>query len=229
MDFLKSSPTSNSSLEDLRQSLQTLVAQRDLLELEADAIHSELTSPGLNGEPPAGIRGELIDAEGFPRGDIDLFNVRNKRKRLSEINTDHKAVMKQIQSLMIELQHHMHITQQTSTPTTSTSFSSTTQQSQPVNSTHSHTPPIAKLDEILPGSPAHTAGIQDGDLLIRFGHVNSIDTPNPMQAIAKLVGESVNKSIHILIQRNGQIQEIKLVPQTWGGRGLLGCHLSPIK
>jgi hypothetical protein len=40
----------------------------------------------LIGEPPAGLTDSLIDSEGYPRGDIDLFNVKNKRARLREIN-----------------------------------------------------------------------------------------------------------------------------------------------
>jgi 26S proteasome non-ATPase regulatory subunit 9 len=70
-----------------REELKVLIAQRDLLELEAEAISSELLSTGPNGEPPAGIKGNLVDSEGFPRGDIDIYSVRNKRNRLNVINT----------------------------------------------------------------------------------------------------------------------------------------------
>lgn len=40
------------------------------LEAEAEAICSELTSLGPNGERPAGIKDSLVDSEGFPRSDI---------------------------------------------------------------------------------------------------------------------------------------------------------------
>ena len=226
MEFVDHSVSaSSSSSQQLRQQLETLVAQRDLLELEADAIHSELTSPGVNGEPPAGIRGDLIDTEGFPRADIDLFNVRNKRRRLAEINTDHSAIMKNIEKLMLQLQEIL----QEQGASTDHRVSAMCVVSKSSTTPHGNmNSPIAMLDEILPGSPAHSAGIQEGDFLICFGHIN-IDTKNSMQAIAKLVGESVGKSIHILVVRNGKVEEITLIPQSWGGRGLLGCHLSPIK
>ena len=45
--------------------LNMLLAQREALEMEADAIGSELKSPGPNGEPPAGLKDPLVDAEGF--------------------------------------------------------------------------------------------------------------------------------------------------------------------
>jgi Nas2 N_terminal domain len=81
-----------------KETLNLLMAQRDALETEAFAINEDLTSPGPNGEPAAGLKDSLVDAEGFPRADIDVYAVRNKRHRLSVINTDHKAVMKQIEA-----------------------------------------------------------------------------------------------------------------------------------
>jgi hypothetical protein len=38
------------------------------------------------GEPPAGMTNSLIDSEGYPRGDIDIYNVKNKRARLRSVN-----------------------------------------------------------------------------------------------------------------------------------------------
>jgi 26S proteasome non-ATPase regulatory subunit 9 len=89
--------------------------------------------------------------------------------------------------------------------------------------------PIAKLDEILSGSPASHAGIHENDELLQFGHIQASD-PKAFASIAKLVGESVSKPIKLIVRRNNtEIIEITLTPQPWGGRGLLGCHLSPIK
>ena len=48
-----------STAAELTAHLQLLHAQRATLEIEADAIKSELTSPGLNGQPPAGIKDTL--------------------------------------------------------------------------------------------------------------------------------------------------------------------------
>lgn len=66
---------------DLRKALLLLQAQRDALEIEAAAIASELKSPGANGEPPMGVKGSLVDSDGFPLAGFDLFNVREKRHR----------------------------------------------------------------------------------------------------------------------------------------------------
>jgi hypothetical protein len=70
-----------------------------LLEIEADAIFSELSSPRLKGEPTAGVKDSVIDEEGFPQSVIDIYNVKNKRRRLEEI----MALMKQIEEVVPKL------------------------------------------------------------------------------------------------------------------------------
>lgn len=197
----------------LKDKLAALIAQRDALEIEADAITSELTSPGLNGQPPAGIKGSLVDSEDYPRGDIDIYNVVNKRKRLSTINVDHKAVMKEIEATLAALY---------------ASFPAETNATTVPSTAQVDDRGIAKLDEILEGSPAFSAGIVDGDVLLEFGLIKRT-TPDALKSIAKLVGESVNKPIQLVVRRNGEIVKLEITPASWGGRGLLGCHLTPIQ
>lgn len=211
MDF-----SSNSRAQALRAKLNVLSAQRDALEAEADAIHSELTSPGINGEPPAGIKTSFIDAEGYPRGDIDIFNVKDKRRRLAEINTDYKALMKQIELTMADLHQELP-------PVPTVDAASSTPVVRPVSAPK----PMAKLDEIFPGSPAATAGIQLNDLLIEFGTVTS-NTEGFLKSIVDLVGKNVNQPIPMVVLRNSERVELSITPQPWGGRGLLGCHLTPM-
>ena len=81
-------------LQTTREALRALDVQRQSLETEAEAITSELTSPPRPHVPPMGIDTPLVDAEGYPRNDIDLVRARSLRGRLSEIKTDHKALMK---------------------------------------------------------------------------------------------------------------------------------------
>lgn len=210
---------SNNRAQTLRSALNVLSAQRDALEAEADAIHSELTSPGINGEPPAGIKTSFIDAEGYPRGDIDIVNVKDKRRRLAEINTDYKALMKRIEQTMIDL--HKELPQVPITSSATTSLPVT-----PI--AVAALKPMAKLDEIFPGSPAATAGIVLDDLLIQFGTVDS-NTEGFLKSIVETVGKSVNQPVPIVVLRQGERVELSITPQPWGGRGLLGCHLTPVQ
>ena len=71
----------SNTVEDCKKNLTLLQARRDALELEANSIASELNSPGVNGEPPVGVKGSLVDSDGFPLAGFDLFNVREKRRR----------------------------------------------------------------------------------------------------------------------------------------------------
>lgn len=211
----------------MKSTLSALIAQRESLEMEANAIGLELKSPGLNGEPPAGIKDPLVDSEGFPRGDIDLYRVRAQRKRLAEINTDYKTLMKRLEESMLALY------QSFPSDNRLTATGPKVEDKAPGESTtafvaESTVTPFAQLDEILAGSPAYAAGIMEGDLLLAFGHIVST-TPDRLKAIAQLVGENVNKEIVLKVRREGElVVEVTITPTTWGGRGLLGCHLTPI-
>jgi len=98
---------SSSSSEQLaaatRESLQALDAQRRSLEMEADAIADELTSPPAEGVEPMGIDTPLVDDEGYPRGDVDVHRARSLRNRLACIRTDHKSLMKDIERHLLQL------------------------------------------------------------------------------------------------------------------------------
>jgi 26S proteasome non-ATPase regulatory subunit 9 len=201
-----------------REKLNRLVAQRDALELEADAIASELNSPGPNNEPPAGIKTSLIDSEGFPRGDIDLFNVKAKRQRLATINTDHKLLMK-------ELENTLHLVHSEMPLIESTSKLNIGEGERKNN--YDTAKGFAIIDEILDTSPASEAGLKNGDELLAFGKVNGL-TLDALNAVPSVVKDNVNKRIPLYVKRQGIVVSVFITPKPWGGRGLLGCHLTPI-
>ena len=87
----------------LRKSLGQLDVQRQSLEMEAEAIVSELTSKPENGGEPMGIDTPLVDREGYPRADIDLYRTRDLRHRLAVIRTDHKDLMKKIEGVLAQI------------------------------------------------------------------------------------------------------------------------------
>ena len=53
------------------------------------------------------MSGPLVDDEGFPRGDIDLYAVRQARNKYACAQTDHMEVMKKIEEAW-ELSHQTH-------------------------------------------------------------------------------------------------------------------------
>jgi 26S proteasome non-ATPase regulatory subunit 9 len=85
-----------------RQALQALQVQRKSLEAESDVIQIELTQ-SIDGVPPMGIDTPLVDQEGYPRGDVDVYRARALRGRLAEIQTDYKVIMKQVEDYLSQL------------------------------------------------------------------------------------------------------------------------------
>ena len=89
--------------ETLRRTLQSFNVQREALEQESDALVSELTTSEKPNVPPMGIDTPLVDAEGYPRNDIDVFRARTLRQRLATLRTDHQQLMRQIESQLHQL------------------------------------------------------------------------------------------------------------------------------
>lgn len=81
---------------DLEKELKELMAQKDQLEEKLIKVDAELTAINETKKFDKG----LVDAEGFPRADIDfgeLSDYRNLKRRKVELNNDHVALMKQIE------------------------------------------------------------------------------------------------------------------------------------
>ncbi|KAL9182613.1 hypothetical protein ACHAXT_013265 [Thalassiosira profunda] len=92
-----------SLLEAKRKDLLALDSRKKALQSEAEAIVSELTSEVPGGGAPMGIDTPLVDAEGFPRADIDVYRARTLRKRFKEIQTDHKELEKKVAAGLVEI------------------------------------------------------------------------------------------------------------------------------
>ena len=98
-----------------RNDLLSLSNQKQSLEAELSAIISELTAPIIitndtnnnndnnNTAPPMGIDTPLVDNEGYPRSDIDIYRARTLRKRYHEIQTDCKDLDRRMERGLVEL------------------------------------------------------------------------------------------------------------------------------
>lgn len=87
------------------------------------------------------------------------------------------------------------------------------------------------------GSPAATAGLSVGDLVLRFGGVD-ISHPKGLGGVVDVVREKEGQEVPVTVLRSGGgegaeggarngVVDLTLVPKTWSGRGLLGVHLLP--
>ena len=92
---------SSDLIQSTKDSLKTMNAKRQSLEMELDAIVSELTDDSKG--DPMGVDTPLVDKEGYPRADIDVYRARSLRGRLAVIRSDHKDLMKDIERTLQQL------------------------------------------------------------------------------------------------------------------------------
>ncbi|KAF9013267.1 hypothetical protein BDQ17DRAFT_1270817 [Cyathus striatus] len=193
-------PSPDSPMEQAR----ALMARKDAIEAEISTQASVLKANDCNMQTP------LVDAEGFPRADVDIYAVRGARVRIIQLRNDLKSVMDDIAKALEQIHAPSLATQ--------TQASSEAEVTLKV---------FAKVNDVSPGSPASEAGLQRGDLIVKFGSlVQESFSGSTLQPLAELVAENENKHIIIRALRDDQTVYHTLTPRKgWGGRGLLGCHI----
>mgnify|MGYP002821377174 FL=1 len=194
--------------DDARSQLKELERQRQALEDEAAAIVSELDGLGV------GLKDALVDAEGYPRADLDLYRVRSQRGRHATIRTDHKALMKKIEVLLpIALAAPPEDARKTPPPSRSV---------KPPPAPPSNAP-WCSITEVRGGSPAAEAGLRLGDLVVAFGDATALDQVKPF-----VLGH-VGRPFAVWVQRGNNRVKLDMTARTWAGEGLLGCRLLPLQ
>ncbi|KAI5989087.1 hypothetical protein EDD15DRAFT_2389156 [Pisolithus albus] len=181
-----------------RERARTLIAHKDAIEAEIGAQADILKANSCDMTTP------LVDREGFPRADLDIYAIRRARTRIIELRNDLRDIYD---------------------PSVTTSVSSTSASaevaSQPSSSVDEKLKPFARVDGVAPESPAAESGLRREDLIVKFGHL----TRSPL---AELVSVSENRELAVQVLREGETLDLKFVPRKgWGGRGMLGCHIVP--
>ncbi|XP_058445369.1 26S proteasome non-ATPase regulatory subunit 9 [Malaya genurostris] len=182
-----------------------------------------------------GMKDPLVDENGYPRNDIDVYQVRQARHQIICLQNDLKAIMKQIEQ-------GLHTVHAETAAQQRENLSSTKLQAMEVDGEGSSVidgtglistgratsaKPIAKVNVVSDGSPAQEAGIALRDEILEFGTVNASNFRDLSQ-IAVVVRNCENKSVPVKIRRDGNILELVLTPKPWNGRGLLGCNIVPM-
>ncbi|KAL0979394.1 hypothetical protein UPYG_G00184510 [Umbra pygmaea] len=195
------------------EDVQSLIKKKDNIEEQIKAYFAVLEDQSV------GMEGPLVDAEGFPRADVNVYQIRNARHSIHCLQNDHKAIMVEIEEAL----HSLHAKEKAKR-----------EQDQPQSKTDSLMEeevtlpcPFARVDDVSQGSPAFQAGLRVGDEIIAFGSVNTGNFQN-LQNIASVVQHSEGKPLSVTVIRSGQKAQMGLTPQQWSGRGLLGCNIVPI-
>ncbi|TNN62567.1 26S proteasome non-ATPase regulatory subunit 9 [Liparis tanakae] len=198
--------------------VQNLVKQKDDIEEQIKAYYDVLEDQGV------GVEGVLVDAEGFPRADVNVYQIRTARNSISCLQNDHKAIMEEIEEALHKLHAREKAKRETDEPGAG---GEAMEPMEPMEQQVTLPPPFARVDAVTQGSPACGAGLRVGDEVIEFGSVNTENFQN-LQNIASVVQHSDGKPLRVTVIRDGQKAQMSLTPQRWSGRGLLGCNIVPI-
>jgi 26S proteasome non-ATPase regulatory subunit 9 len=98
---------------------------------------------------------------------------------------------------------------------------------------------FAVIDEVSANSPAESAGLQVGDMLLALAGVHaSLSAPSgasgtsaaaaALGALGPAVSSAEGRPVGVTVLRRGERVTLQLTPRRWEGRGLLGCHLRPL-
>ncbi|XP_053557727.1 26S proteasome non-ATPase regulatory subunit 9 [Bombina bombina] len=204
----------NSEASISMRDVQLLVSKKDDIEEQIKAYYNVLED-----QKGIGMDGPLVDRDGYPRTDVDLYQVRTARHNIICLQNDHKAIMIDIEEAL----HSLHAREKKKQEKDEAEAQAEAlRQHQPLPSA------FARIDTVTPGSPASMSGLQVGDELIEFGSVNTNNFQS-LQNIATVVQHSEGKPLSVTVVRDGKSVHLGLTPQRWSGKGLLGCNIIPLK
>ena len=224
------------------EKMNELTKRKKEIEEEIGAHLSILDSQG-----GVGMSEPLVDGEGFPRNDVDLVVVRQSRQRVICLRNDHEALMKEIEAELVCIHQRARETGILSPSSSASRLNGESGMDVDsggsgggggnVTARVSPQPPprhFARIAQVAAGSPAETAGLESNDLLVRFGSI-TCDNFQKLQDVASIVNHSKDAKLTLTVCReangNGsgtwKTIDLTLVPQTWSGRGLLGCNIVP--
>ncbi|KAF4320301.1 hypothetical protein BBO99_00005482 [Phytophthora kernoviae] len=221
---------------DVVKEYESAVKEKQAIEEEIEAVAAELTS----GENPPGFHSPLVDAEGFPRADIDVYRVRHLRHTMACRQTDHKTVMKQIETLLPQVFAARSFKNAKDTDIVMESeplVEKTAQETKEVSNQKTVTispeeqllQPFAVVESVQNESPAQVAGLQPQDQVVKFGSAD-VSNNREMAAIKDIVQHNIGSSIRVVVRRHQQqLLALELTPQSWRGPGVLGCLLQPLQ
>lgn len=199
--------------------IQELMRRKEEIEAQIKANYDVLES-----QKGIGMNEPLVDCEGYPRADVDLYQVRTARHNIICLQNDHKAVMKQVEEAL----HQLHARDKEK-QARDMAEAQEEAMSRRLGSNNATLPQaFAKVNSISPGSPASIAGLQVDDEIVEFGSVNTQNFQS-LQNVGSVVQHSEGKPLNVTVIRRGERHQLRLTPTRWAGKGLLGCNIIPLQ
>ena len=196
-----------------RELILQLSIQKENLENEIKSLVEYLTAPGM-----PGLKGPLVDPEGFPRGDLDLYAIRSARQKFITLNNDHTALMNKIES-----QLHSYFGNHSNEP----NESAVPVQCEVAVGLQDRPVAFAEITEVSQGSPAESAGLKVFDRLVTFGSVNYLNS-NQLAGLQEFVKHAEGTEVRVSMLRGEIFISLVMRPQRWAGSGIIGCRFRAI-
>lgn len=218
-----------------RERVTSLYAAREAMETEMASIAGRLSQPGA-----PGLKGSLVDEEGFPIPGVDLYAVRADRGRYAVLRNDHEAITAELALALARVTKQAGAGHAVTRLPDGRREDARPRASAPPSRALSpegekNSPlPFAVVDDVAAGSPAHTAGFAVGDQVLQFGDVaRRGDEGGGAETLARVAAAAASAAAAgaaaaVSVRRRGALAQLECFPRAWEGRGLLGCHMRPV-
>ncbi|CAD5229239.1 unnamed protein product [Bursaphelenchus okinawaensis] len=190
-----------------RAKVKELITKRDEIDKELGSLNHVLKSFDVDMETP------LVDAEGFPKNDLDIPAIRLTRKSIIALTNDRKALTDEIEKALGELHQADH--------------SKTPASAQPVVRRPTNKA-FLEVENVVYGSPAYQAGLAEGDKVIQFDAIHALNFEG-LKQISEVVTSLVAKELHITVLRKIKVHRLVAHPGPWEGVGIFGARLQVYK
>ncbi|GMR31859.1 hypothetical protein PMAYCL1PPCAC_02054, partial [Pristionchus mayeri] len=192
-----------------------LMEERDQLDREIAEQEAVLQANNVD------MKSDLIDAEGFPRADIDVYSVRHARSTIIRLRNDREKLTNQIGEMISEV-HEM--------PSNEEKMEEEGERHEIKLVHRTSNDPFVKVQGVSAGSPADLGGIKKDDLIIQFDVLHK-GNYTQLKQLALLCKENEDKTIRVTVIRDERPVRLEIRPRKWSADpkiGLLGCALIPV-
>uniref|UniRef100_A0A1I7YBJ3 Nas2_N domain-containing protein n=1 Tax=Steinernema glaseri TaxID=37863 RepID=A0A1I7YBJ3_9BILA len=192
-----------------REESKRLMDKRDVIDAQLAENEAVLKANNVDMDT------KLVDEEGFPKAEIDVYSVRIARHAIITLRNDRKEITEKIEKLV----HQIHEERREGTA------SGPAKEIPIVHRTTNK--PFLRITSVRSQSPADQDGIKKGDEIIQFGPFHG-DNFQKLEEVAKFVKDSLEKPIRVTILRAMRPVRVELKPRLWSGQGLIGCFFEAL-